>query len=158
MGVAEGEPGGGDAPRQVEVRIVPGHADLRLRVVAIGAFVLHLRDLAGHDEAVEEARASLIEAAAEADDKLIEKYLEGGELSQEELSNGLRQAVVSGKVVPIFTGSALKNIGFKLFLDAISGFLPSAKERKVVTITDGQLTAILFLIKQTITNGKTINL
>jgi len=81
-------------------------------------------------------REKLIEAAAEADDKLIEKYLEGGELSQEELSKGLRQAVISGKVVPIFTGSALKNIGFKLFLDAISGFLPSAKERKVVTITD----------------------
>jgi elongation factor G len=81
-------------------------------------------------------REKLIEAAAEADDKLIEKYLEGGELSQEELGKGLRQAVVSGKVVPIFTGSALKNIGFKLFLDAISGFLPSAKERKVVTISD----------------------
>jgi elongation factor G len=81
-------------------------------------------------------REKLIEAAAEADDKLIEKYLEGGELSQEELEGGLRQAVVSGKVVPIFTGSALKNIGFKLFLGALSEFLPSAKERKVVTISD----------------------
>jgi elongation factor G len=81
-------------------------------------------------------REKLIEAAAEADDKLIEKYLEGGELSQEELGSGLRQAVVSGKVVPIFTGSALKNIGFKLFLSAISDFLPSAKEGKVITISD----------------------
>jgi elongation factor G len=81
-------------------------------------------------------REKLIEAAAEVDDKLIEKYLEGGELSQEELGSGLRQAVVSGKLVPIFTGSALKNIGFKLFLNAISDFLPSAKERKVVTISD----------------------
>jgi elongation factor G len=81
-------------------------------------------------------REKLIEAAAEVDDKLIEKYLEGGELSQEELGRGLRQAVVSGKLMPIFTGSALKNIGFKLFLNAISDFLPSAKERKVVTISD----------------------
>jgi elongation factor G len=81
-------------------------------------------------------REKLIEAAAEIDDKLIEKYLEGGELSQEELSSGLRQAVVSGKVVPILTGSALKNIGFKLFLDAIYSYLPSAKEGKVVTISD----------------------
>jgi len=81
-------------------------------------------------------REKLIEAAAEVDDKLIEKYLEGGELSQEELSSGLRQAVVSGKVVPILTGSALKNIGFKLFLDAIYNCLPSAKEGKVVTISD----------------------
>jgi elongation factor G len=81
-------------------------------------------------------REKLIEAAAEVDDKLIEKYLEGGELSLEELGGGLRQAVVAGKVVPIFAGSALKNIGFKLFLDAICDFLPSAKERKVVTISD----------------------
>jgi elongation factor G len=81
-------------------------------------------------------REKLIEAAAEADDKLIEKYLEGGELTQDELGSGLRQAVVSGKVVPIFTGSALKNIGFKLFLDAVGDFLPSAKERKVVTVSD----------------------
>ena len=81
-------------------------------------------------------REKLIEAAAEVDDKLIEKYLEGGELSQEELGSGLRKAVVTGKVVPIFTGSALKNIGFKLSLDAICDFLPSAKERGVVTISD----------------------
>ncbi len=81
-------------------------------------------------------REKLIEAAAEVDDKLIEKYLEGGELSQEELSSGLRKAVVSGKVVPIFTGSALRNIGFRLFLDAICDLLPSAKERRVVTISD----------------------
>jgi len=84
----------------------------------------------------ESYREKLIEAAAEADDKLIEKYLEGGELSREELSSGLRQAVVSGKVIPIFTGSALKNIGIKLLLNAIHDYMPSAKERKVVTISD----------------------
>jgi elongation factor G len=84
----------------------------------------------------ESYREKLIEAAAEADDKLIEKYLEGGELTQEELSNGLRQAVVGGKVVPIFSGSALKNIGFKLFLDAICGYLPSPQEGKVVILSD----------------------
>ena len=78
----------------------------------------------------------VVEAAAEVDDKLIEKYLEGGELTQEELSSGLRKAAVNGKLVPIFTGSALRNIGFGLFLDAICDLLPSAKERKVVTITD----------------------
>jgi elongation factor G len=84
----------------------------------------------------ESYREKLIEAAAEADDKLIEKYLEGGELSQEELSRGLRQAVVGGRVVPIFTGSALKNIGFKLFLNAISDLLPSPGDGKVVTLSD----------------------
>ncbi len=81
-------------------------------------------------------REKLIEAVAEVDDKLIEKYLEGGELTMEELGGGLRQAVVSGRVVPILTGSALKNIGFKLFLDAIYNYLPSPKEGKVITISD----------------------
>jgi elongation factor G len=84
----------------------------------------------------ESYREKLIEAAAEADDKLIEKYLEGGELSQEELNRGLRQAVVGGRVVPIFTASALRNIGFKLFLDALCDYLPSPREGKVVTLSD----------------------
>ncbi len=81
-------------------------------------------------------REKLIEAAAEVDDKLIEKYLEGEELSLEELGGGLRQAVITGKVVPILTGSALKNVGTGLLLDAIFNYLPSAKEGKVVTISD----------------------
>ncbi|MBA7683144.1 Elongation factor G [subsurface metagenome] len=81
-------------------------------------------------------REKLIEAVAEVDDKLIEKYLEGQELSQEELGKGLRQAIVAGKVVPILTGSALKNVGISLLMDAIQDYLPSAKERAVVTVSD----------------------
>ncbi len=83
-------------------------------------------------------REKLIEAVAEVDDKLIEKYLEGQELSQEEIGEGLRQAIVAGKVVPILTGSALKNIGMAMLMDAISGYLPSAKEGKVVTASDSK--------------------
>jgi elongation factor G len=81
-------------------------------------------------------REKLVEAVAEVDDKLIEKYLEGQELSQEELAGGLRQAVVTGKVIPILTGSALQNLGTTLLLDAICDLLPSAKEGKVITISD----------------------
>jgi elongation factor G len=81
-------------------------------------------------------REKLIEAAAEVDDRLIEKYLEGGELSLEELGGGLRKAVVTGRVVPILTGSALKNVGSSLLLDAIHDYLPSAKEREVVIVSD----------------------
>ena len=77
-------------------------------------------------------REKLIEAVAEVDDKLIEKYLEGQELSQEEIGEGLRQAIAAGKVVPILTGSAVKNIGIAMLMDAIHGYLPSAKEGKVV--------------------------
>ncbi len=79
-------------------------------------------------------REKLIEAVAEVDDKLIEKYLEGQELSQEEIGEGLRQAITAGKVVPILTGSAVKNIGIAMLMDAIHGYLPSAKEGKVVTV------------------------
>jgi elongation factor G len=81
-------------------------------------------------------REKLIEAVAEVDDKLIEKYLEGQELSQEEIGEGLRRAIVAGKLVPILTGSALKNIGITMLMDAIHGYLPSAKEGKVVTVSD----------------------
>ncbi|MCK4368952.1 MAG: elongation factor G [Dehalococcoidales bacterium] len=81
-------------------------------------------------------REKLVEAVAEVDDKLIEKYLEGQELSLEELGDGLRRAVVAGRVVLILTGSALQNVGTTLFLDAIHDYLPSAKEREVITISD----------------------
>jgi elongation factor G len=84
------------------------------------------------------AREKLIEAVAEVDDKLIEKYLEGQELSQEEIGAGLRQAIMAGKLVPVLTGSALKNIGMAMLMDAIHGYLPSAKEGRVVTVTDSK--------------------
>jgi elongation factor G len=83
---------------------------------------------------VESFREKLIEAAAEVDDSLLEKYLGGEELNLEELSDGLRQGVLSGKVVPILVGSALKNIGAGLLLDAIKNYLPSPKERDVAII------------------------
>ncbi len=81
-------------------------------------------------------REKLVEAIAEIDDRLIEKYLGGEELSRDELSNGLRQAVVTGKIVPILVGSALKNIGIASLLDVMYSYLPSPKEREVVIAGD----------------------
>jgi elongation factor G len=81
-------------------------------------------------------RNQLVEAVAETDDNLLEKYLEGEELSLEELSDGLRQAVVTGKIVPILVGSALQNIGITLLLDAACKYLPSPKEQAVVIADD----------------------
>jgi len=83
-------------------------------------------------------REKLVEAAAEADDTLIEKYLGGEELSLEELSSGLRQAVASGRVVPILVGSALKNIGITLLMDAILNYLPSPKEQEITVFSDSK--------------------
>ncbi len=79
----------------------------------------------------ESYREKLVEAAAEADDSLLEKYLGGEELSQEELIQGLKKVVATGKAVPVLAGSATKNIGVKLLLDAINGYLPAPKERDV---------------------------
>ena len=77
-------------------------------------------------------REKVVEAAAEVDDRLIEKYLGGEELSLEELSHGLRQAVATGKAVPVLVGSAIQNVGITSLLDAIYNYLPSPKEREVV--------------------------
>jgi len=81
-------------------------------------------------------REKLIEAIAETSDELIEKYLGGEELSLEELTNGLREGVVSRRIVPILAGSATQNIGIKLLLDTIHHYLPSPKEQEVCTLDE----------------------
>ncbi len=83
-------------------------------------------------EQVSSFREKMIETIAEVDDTLIEKYLSGEELSPEELMKGLQQAVISGKIFPILTGSALQNIGITQLLDAVCSYLPSPKQREVV--------------------------
>ncbi len=81
-------------------------------------------------------REKLIEAVAEIDDKLIEKYLGGEELSLEELTDGLRKATRTGQIVPILVGSAVQNIGVTPLLDAAYNYLPSPEEQDVA-IVDG---------------------
>lgn len=85
---------------------------------------------------IDSFREKLLEAVAETDDRLIEKYLGGEELSLEELKTGLRQATVSGSVVPILTGSALQNIGINWLLDAVCDYLPSPKEQEITIVSD----------------------
>ncbi|VEB33525.1 translation elongation factor G [Legionella sainthelensi] len=72
-----------------------------------------------------EYRAMLIEAAAEATEELMEKYLEGEELSEEEIQKALRQLTISNAVVPVFCGSAFKNKGVQAVLDGVIEYLPS---------------------------------
>lgn len=74
---------------------------------------------------VAEAREKLVESIAELDDDLTEKYLEGEEISVEELKAALRRAVIAGKATPVYCGSALKNKGIQPLLDAVVDFLPS---------------------------------
>ncbi|MFH1382474.1 MAG: elongation factor G [Chloroflexota bacterium] len=92
---------------------------------------------ADFQEQVKAAREKLVEAIAEGDDKLLEKYLGGEELTAEEVDNGLRRGVVSGKIVPILTGSALQNVGVARLLDAVCQYLPSPKEQNVLVVGEG---------------------
>ena len=80
---------------------------------------------AEYKDAVESARLQLFEAAAEGDDELMEKYLLDGQLSQEDMIQGLREALIQAKVVPAFAGSGLRNIGTAAFLEFIAAMAPS---------------------------------
>ena len=73
----------------------------------------------------EEFRAKMIEAAAEQDDELMMKYLDGGELSEEEIKKGLRIGTISNKIVPVVCGSSYKNKGVQELLNAVVDFMPS---------------------------------
>lgn len=79
-------------------------------------------------EAVTTYRDQLAEAAAEADDDLLNKYLEGEELTSEEINAGFRASVKKGLVVPVLCGSATKNMGIKLLLDLLVDSLPNPAE------------------------------
>jgi elongation factor G len=76
-------------------------------------------------EAVEKSRRELVEKIAETDDGLLHKYLEGKELSVDELKSALRQATLKVRLVPILCGAALQNKGIQLLLDAVVDYLPS---------------------------------
>ncbi len=75
---------------------------------------------------VNQYREQLIESAVESDDELMSKYLEGEELSQEEVERAVKAGASSGALVPVLCGSVAKNIGVQTLLDAIVEFLPSA--------------------------------
>ncbi|CBE67644.1 MAG: elongation factor G [Candidatus Methylomirabilis oxygeniifera] len=84
----------------------------------------------------EQFRATLMEAVADSDDRLLEKYLEVGVLTDEEFKVGLRRAVIGGKVVPVLCGSAVKNIGVRPMLDLLTELFPSPVDREAMTGID----------------------
>jgi len=84
----------------------------------------------------EEYRALIIEAAAEATEELMEKYLEGEEFSEEEIKKAIRHLTVTNKVVPVFCGSAFKNKGVQAVLDGVIEYLPSPTDIPDIQGTD----------------------
>jgi len=77
----------------------------------------------------EEARVQVVEAAAEGEDELIMKYLEGETLTEEEIARGLRTAILSGAVVPVLVTAATGNLGTRALLDALVTYAPSPADR-----------------------------
>jgi len=88
---------------------------------------------ADYADAAEEARMELIEAAAEGDDELLMKYLEGEELSPEEVINGLKAAVMAGTSIPVIATASTAEIGIAPLLDALVGLLPSPDQMPPAT-------------------------
>jgi elongation factor G len=80
----------------------------------------------------EEYREKLMAAAAEGDEKLVEKYVENGTLSDEEIKQGIRARCVKGEIVPVLCGSAFKNKGVQAVLDAVIDYLPAPSDRPPV--------------------------
>lgn len=83
------------------------------------------------------AREKLVEMIAEADDALLEKYLEGQELSPEELAQGLKKGVLNKSLFPVLCGTGLRNIGIPQLLDAVIQCLPSPEDRGPVKGANG---------------------
>ena len=98
-------------------------------------------------EMIDECRVwheNLVEAAAEANDEFMNKYLEGRALTEEEIKVGLRKRTLSSEIVPVLCGSAFKNKGVQAMLDAVVEYLPSPTEVKAIegVLEDGKAQAI----------------
>ena len=107
----------------------------QIDLVEMNAKIYHTEDLGAHYEvieipaeykqAAETARHDLIEKVAESDDALMEKYIHGQPVSQEELKSAIRRSTIANKFIPILCGSSFKNKGVQLMLDAVLDYLPS---------------------------------
>jgi elongation factor G len=101
-----------------------------------GENIVELEIPANMKDEVAKARHDLIEKIAENDDVMMADYLDGKELALEDLRRVLRKAVIANKIVPVLTGSALKNKGVQFMLDAVIDYLPSPMDLPPVKGTD----------------------
>ena len=116
-------------------------------LIAMKALVWRGETKKGEDYAIEEipadmldkckaARAEMLETLAENDDVLMEKFLEGIEVSEDEIIAGIRRATIAAKLSPVLTGSAFKNKGVQPMLDAVNRYLPSPLDIDAIVGTD----------------------
>ncbi len=91
------------------------------------------KEVAIPDELMDQAeslREVLMEAVAESDEELLEKFFEGEAFTNEEIRRGLRKGIVAGDIIPVLVGSALKNVGAQALLDMIGLYMPTPEEKK----------------------------
>jgi elongation factor G len=103
---------------------------------ALGAEFDYVEIPADLQEAADAARMEMIEIAVEADDTLLEKYLEGEEIGEDELKAAIRKGTIDNLYVPVLNGSAFKNKGVQPLLDAVVDYLPSPLDIPPVQGTD----------------------
>lgn len=84
------------------------------------------------ENAAAKMREKMVEEAVEADDALMEKYLAGGEITVDELKKAIREAVLTKRFIPVYAGSALKNMGADLLMDAVNDYLPSPLDKGAI--------------------------
>ena len=122
-------------------------------LIAMKALVWRGETKKGEDYTIEEipadmldkckqARAEMLETLAENDDVLMEKFLEGIEVSEEEIIAGIRRATIAAKLSPVLTGSAFKNKGVQPMLDAVNRYLPSPLDIDAIVGTDMNDTSV----------------
>ncbi|WP_125712105.1 elongation factor G [Companilactobacillus kedongensis] len=87
-------------------------------------------------EKAKEKRAELVESVADVDDDIMEKYLDGAEISNDELRTAIRKATIALKFFPVLAGSAFKNKGVQMLMDAVVDYLPSPLEVRPYNATD----------------------
>ncbi|MDR2869876.1 MAG: elongation factor G [Deferribacteraceae bacterium] len=96
----------------------------------------------------EKYHTKLVEAASETDDALIEKYLDAGELTEEEVRRGIREGTITKKFVPVLCGSATNNIAAKLLLDAIIDYMPAPEHEPLRLAHDMKTNEEIFVRTQ----------
>jgi elongation factor G len=136
--------------RAVKLHLPIGHGESYRGYVDLVAQTAHTfaTDGSGREEvgpvpddlkdATEEARVVMVEAVAEGDDEILEKYLEEGELTEEEIQTTLAKGIFQGKLLPVFCAAAGRNIGGALLLDAARRFFPSPTEAAVRRARSGE--------------------
>lgn len=93
---------------------------------------------AGYESKIEPIREMVLEAVAETDDELMMKFFDGEPFTEEEIHEGLRKGVLSGKIVPVLCGAADSNIGIETLMDMLIDYLPSPKDAPKLMMEDGE--------------------